>query len=139
MASKNFDKFIYTKACAQQAQSICIVETTWQSNRVKVNAIGGKVGPYYEPDAELVHMETKRTRGREKIVNGLKQLNKMLGQATTKVSNEHYQMIGDAIFLSADFETDSEKRGKIKGKFTQAWRKTNDKYMIFYDEFSTEA
>ncbi|RCN36474.1 hypothetical protein ANCCAN_17649 [Ancylostoma caninum] len=98
-----------------------------------------KVGPYYESNAELVHIETKRTHGRKEIVKGLKELNKMLGQATTKVSNENYQMIGDSIFLSADFETDSKTMGKIKGKFIQAWRKTNDKYMIYYDEFSTEA
>ncbi|RCN47571.1 hypothetical protein ANCCAN_06342 [Ancylostoma caninum] len=95
-----------------------------------------KVGPYYEPDAVLVQIGKKGTYGREAIVNEFMEFDKLMGKSTTKVYNEHYQMVGDYIILSADYETASQKTGTIKGKFTQVWRKTNNKYMILHDEFS---
>ncbi|EYC32762.1 hypothetical protein Y032_0002g1087 [Ancylostoma ceylanicum] len=64
------------------------------------------------------------------------EFDKLMGKSTTKVSNERYQMAGDYIILSADYGTTTEKMGTIKGKFTQVWRKTNNKYMILHDEFS---
>ncbi|EPB66731.1 hypothetical protein ANCCEY_14179 [Ancylostoma ceylanicum] len=95
-----------------------------------------KVGPYYEPDAVLVHIGKKGTYGREAIMKEFVEFDKLMGKSTTKVSNERYQMAGDYIILSADYETTTEKMGTVKGKFTQVWRKTNNKYMILHDEFS---
>ncbi|KAL6742299.1 hypothetical protein Aduo_015461 [Ancylostoma duodenale] len=98
-----------------------------------------KIREYYAPDAVLVSKnEKKRTQGREAILEELKKLATLLGKTTTTVSNARYELVGDHIILSADFETDSEKMKKIKGKFTQVWRKTNNNYIISYDEFSTE-
>uniref|UniRef100_A0A0N4X5G1 DUF4440 domain-containing protein n=1 Tax=Haemonchus placei TaxID=6290 RepID=A0A0N4X5G1_HAEPC len=51
------------------------------------------------------------------------------------MTNEKYQMTTDYIILEADYELTTEKKGTVKGKFTQIWKKTSSGYMIWHDEF----
>ncbi|VDO15195.1 unnamed protein product [Haemonchus placei] len=58
-----------------------------------------------------------------------------MGKATTKLTDEVYQMTSDYIIVSANYETTTEKIGIIKGKFSQIWKKTGNSYSIYHDEF----
>ncbi|KHJ86903.1 hypothetical protein OESDEN_13334 [Oesophagostomum dentatum] len=61
-----------------------------------------------------------------------------MGKSTTKLSGDSYLKAGDFLIITANYETNTEKIGVAKGKFTQIWRKTGDKYTIIHDEFSME-
>ncbi|VDK60555.1 unnamed protein product [Cylicostephanus goldi] len=54
------------------------------------------------------------------------------------LSNEKFDMAGDFIIFTADYETETEKIGVLKGKFTQIWRKANDSYLILHIEYAPQ-
>ncbi|KAK6750931.1 hypothetical protein RB195_002723 [Necator americanus] len=97
-----------------------------------------KVAEHYDPDATLVQVGKKAHYGREAIRNEFAEFDKKMGKSTNKFTNEHFQMVGNYIIYNADYEIHTEKMGVIKGKFSQVWRKSNDKYMIWHDEFTMD-
>ncbi|KIH60755.1 hypothetical protein ANCDUO_08982 [Ancylostoma duodenale] len=60
---------------------------------------------------------------------------KMVGKTTIKGIEATYQMTGDYIIVTGVYETTSEKKGTIKGKYTQIWRKSKDTYLILHEEY----
>ncbi|ETN77644.1 hypothetical protein NECAME_10892 [Necator americanus] len=93
---------------------------------------------YYDPDATLVHVGNKGIYGREAIKKELLEFDQRMGEVTNKFTGVQYQKTGDFLIISANYETNTEKMGMVKGKFTQIWRKSNNKYLILHDEFSIE-
>ncbi|RCN47567.1 hypothetical protein ANCCAN_06338 [Ancylostoma caninum] len=95
-----------------------------------------KAAEYYDPDAAVVEVEKKGTYGREAIKQGFFEFAKLMGETTTKAMKETYQMTGDYIIVTGEYETSSEKMGTIKGTFTQIWRKAKDTYLILHEEYA---
>ncbi|VDL75669.1 unnamed protein product [Nippostrongylus brasiliensis] len=93
---------------------------------------------YYHPDAVLVHKGKECKYGRPAIQQLLEEFDKMVGESTTKLSGDTYQMSTDYIIITSNYETTSEKSGVIKGKFLQIWKKENNTYLIYHDEFDMQ-
>ncbi|ETN82486.1 hypothetical protein NECAME_07931 [Necator americanus] len=95
-----------------------------------------QVTSYYAPNAVLVQIGKKGVYGREAIKEATVEYSKRMGRTKTKISGECYQMTGDYIIITANYEATTEKMGVVKGKFTQIWRKSNNTYLILHDEFT---
>ncbi|VDM73583.1 unnamed protein product [Strongylus vulgaris] len=91
---------------------------------------------YYHPDAVLVEAGKKGTYGREAIKKELIEFVNLSGDSTFEASEERYQMCDGYIIYSGLYENKTEKLGVVKGKFTQIWRKVDDKYLLLLDEWS---
>ncbi|XGW26370.1 hypothetical protein V3C99_007187 [Haemonchus contortus] len=94
-----------------------------------------KAVAFYLPEAVLIHRGKGCTYGREAIKQELQKFDGEVGKTTMKMTNEKYQNTTDYIILEADYELTTEKKGTIKGTFTQIWKKTSSGYMIWHDEF----
>ncbi|EYC32743.1 hypothetical protein Y032_0002g1073 [Ancylostoma ceylanicum] len=91
---------------------------------------------FYDADAVLIQTGKKCVYGREAIKQELEKIENLMGKTTTKVSGEDYQMTTEFIILNVNFDTSTDKMGVVKGKTTQIWRKRNDTYLIYHEEFS---
>ncbi|PIO72954.1 hypothetical protein TELCIR_05088 [Teladorsagia circumcincta] len=69
------------------------------------------------------------------IKGELSKFDDMMGKATTKLSDETYQMAPDYIIISAGYQTTTAKIGVVSGKFTQIWKKSGNSYLIYHDEY----
>ncbi|VDM78047.1 unnamed protein product [Strongylus vulgaris] len=91
---------------------------------------------FYHPDAVLVEAGKSGIYGKDAIKQEKIRFNEHTGKAPMKVSNEKYQMTPDYIIYNADYEIPSGRSGTMTGKFSQIWKKTNDKYLILREEYS---
>ncbi|VDM78002.1 unnamed protein product [Strongylus vulgaris] len=90
-----------------------------------------KLLEHYHPDAVLIEVGKKGTYGKEATNNCV--------LLVLQLSNEHYQMSEDFIMYCADYEINTERAGKLQGKFSQIWRKTNDKYLLLREAYLEDA
>ncbi|EPB72534.1 hypothetical protein ANCCEY_08370 [Ancylostoma ceylanicum] len=60
----------------------------------------------------------------------------MAGKRKTKILSDTYQMTQDYVIITTDYESTTEKMGVLKGKATQIWKKSNNKYLIYHEMFS---
>ncbi|CAJ0604330.1 unnamed protein product [Cylicocyclus nassatus] len=93
-----------------------------------------KVSEFYDQNAVHVHAG-EAVYGKDAINEHSKKFLEKSGKLTTKLSNEKFDMAGDFIILTSDYETQTEKIGVLKGKFTQIWRKNNDTYLLLHIEY----
>ncbi|VDN24350.1 unnamed protein product [Cylicostephanus goldi] len=100
-----------------------------------------KLAAFYDPDAVFVHAGKDIIYGREELsalilalVKSFEDFLASAGKLTRKSSDEQYSMCEDFIILTANYETETEKLGVLKGKFTQIWRKNNNTYMLLHFE-----
>ncbi|CAJ0591394.1 unnamed protein product [Cylicocyclus nassatus] len=93
-----------------------------------------KLAAFYDPDAVFVQAGKSAIYGREALVKSFGEFLARAGKLTRKTSDEQYAMCGDLIILTANYETETEMMGVLRGKFTQIWRQNADKYMLLHFE-----
>ncbi|CAJ0591393.1 unnamed protein product [Cylicocyclus nassatus] len=89
-----------------------------------------KLADFYDPDAVLVHAGKDAIYGREALLKDFQDFLTRAGKLTPKSSDSHYRMCDDFIIMTADYETESEKMGLLKGKITQIWRVKLEKWSL---------
>ncbi|VDK66373.1 unnamed protein product [Cylicostephanus goldi] len=93
-----------------------------------------QLAAFYDPDAVIVHAGKDVVYGREALKKDFEEFLTRAGKLTPKSSNHYYRMCEEFINLTADYETETEKMGVLKGRFTQIWRKCNGEYLIIHLE-----
>ncbi|VDK52890.1 unnamed protein product [Cylicostephanus goldi] len=94
---------------------------------------------HFDPDAVFIEKGKKVIYGREDLKKEHESFKEKIGRGTAKISDDRYLMAGDYIIVNANYEITPEKEGPVvKGKFTQIWRKTDDKYLVLHEEFTAE-
>ncbi|CAJ0604490.1 unnamed protein product [Cylicocyclus nassatus] len=94
---------------------------------------------FYHPDAVLIETGKSGLYGKDAIKREKLNFSQQTGNAPMKCLNEKYQMTDDYIIYNADYEINSEKSGKMRGRFCQIWKKLNNKYLILREEYSAAA
>ncbi|CAJ0604500.1 unnamed protein product [Cylicocyclus nassatus] len=100
-----------------------------------------KLMEHYHPDAVLIEVGKKGTYGKDDIIKAKKEFSQRIGKAhksDMKVSNEKFQMTDDYIMYCGESELKTEKKGLIKGKFHQIWRKTNGTWLLLREAWESD-
>ncbi|EYC32737.1 hypothetical protein Y032_0002g1070 [Ancylostoma ceylanicum] len=95
-----------------------------------------KTVAFFDDDGVLVQAGKKGVYGKEAIKQELQEFDKMAGKRKTKILSDTYQMTQDYVIITTDYESTTEKMGVLKGKATQIWKKSNNKYLIYHEMFS---
>ncbi|KHJ94639.1 hypothetical protein OESDEN_05423 [Oesophagostomum dentatum] len=94
-----------------------------------------KAAEHLDPNFVAVRVGKKAIFGREQLKKEFEESIEEYGKATSsEVTEEEYVMVGDFAVVKGHFEATSEKKGVVKGKFTQIWRKHGDTYLLLHDE-----
>ncbi|VDO84456.1 unnamed protein product [Heligmosomoides polygyrus] len=94
-----------------------------------------QVVAFYHPDGVLVEKGKECYHGRKAIKEMFLKFDSMAGKTVSKLHGTTYQMTPDYIIITSDYESTTEKMGVIKGKFSQIWKKENNTYLIYHDQF----
>ncbi|CAI4231962.1 unnamed protein product [Auanema sp. JU1783] len=95
----------------------------------------GKMEDFYDANSVMVEKDKSVLFGKKDIAKSLEQLATDCGKTVMKISNSKYEGVGDYINMFTDFEFHTEKAGVLKGSYIQIWRKVNDVYVIYHDEY----
>ncbi|KAL6737754.1 hypothetical protein Aduo_011370 [Ancylostoma duodenale] len=96
-----------------------------------------KTVAFFDEDGVLVQAGKKGVYGKEAIKQELQEFDKLAGKRKmTKIISDTYQMTQDYVIITTDYESTTEKMGVLKGKATQIWKKSNNKYLIYHEMFS---
>ncbi|KIH47557.1 hypothetical protein ANCDUO_22375 [Ancylostoma duodenale] len=121
----------------------CVVGETFACIRKKVSTsltaakFVNLTVAFFDEDGVLVQAGKKGVYGKEAIKQELQEFDKLAGKRKmTKIISDTYQMTQDYVIITTDYESTTEKMGVLKGKATQIWKKSNNKYLIYHEMFS---
>ncbi|EFO90958.1 hypothetical protein CRE_29013 [Caenorhabditis remanei] len=97
------------------------------------------VPTYYHPNGVIVQKGKEATFGKEAMKAEFIKFAEFTGKSTSTFSNAKYEGTGDYLIITADFTSETEKAGTIKGKFVQIWKKEGDRHLIYHDEYEVLA
>ncbi|CAI2352348.1 unnamed protein product [Caenorhabditis sp. 36 PRJEB53466] len=92
----------------------------------------------YHPNGVLVHKNHEATYGNEAITEELKKFAANAGKVVSVLSNKQFEGVGEFLIVRADFSSETEKTGKVTGKFLQIWKKKDNSHRIYHDEFQLD-
>ncbi|PAV56615.1 hypothetical protein WR25_04160 [Diploscapter pachys] len=101
-------------------------------------ALLDQMGAFYDKNAVLVETDKSVLWGRKDIEDSLRAMTTEFGKTTMSVSNESFRGTAEFPIYEADFVFHTEKAGDLKGHEQQIWKKQNDGYVIYHDEYSME-
>ncbi|CAB60313.1 DUF4440 domain-containing protein [Caenorhabditis elegans] len=93
------------------------------------------VATFYHPNGVIVQKGKEAFYGKDAIKAELLKFSEATGRSTSSFSNQKYEGAGDYLIITADFSSETEKAGTVKGKFVQIWKKEGDRHLIYHDEF----
>ncbi|KAK6752125.1 hypothetical protein RB195_003504 [Necator americanus] len=97
-----------------------------------------EIAQFYDLNTVVVQTGKKCIYGREAVKKEFLEFEMLMGKTTIEVSGETYKMTPGFIFLNADYETNTEKMGVVRGNLLQIWKKSDNTYVIYHEEFSVE-
>ncbi|KHJ81614.1 hypothetical protein OESDEN_18698 [Oesophagostomum dentatum] len=87
---------------------------------------------YFHPEGVVVH---KGVGAQYAVLEGFGKMAEEFGKVKFARHNETFHGSECCLCTAYDVDVDSEKKGKVKAKVFQIWKKDGAKWKIYHDEF----